>query len=365
MQTGSLGGEARAFFSLGLVVMIGFIAFVGRGVVIPLIVAIFLSFLIHTLKQTIKGGPLVGRFLPDWLCFAFAFALIGSVGLFIIDIVRDNVEALATAAPLYEERLRALSRDAVAVIREQNALPEDFMGGVEALRQQALDMIRPLLAGVGAALRSLTGNIVTVLLYTIFMLLERGRIFRKIDLVCTDGAQLSAVNGAIDDVGRLVRDYITVKTVSNLIVAGGSYAVMRVVGVDFAGFWALLIFLFNFIPIVGAITAIMGPVLLSLVQPDGGVQRALLVLVLLEGVDQLMSSVIEPRLIGKSLNLSPLAILLSLAVWGALWGFAGMLLAVPITVTLMIILAQYEATRPVAIMLSDNGQIASRTAAAA
>jgi predicted PurR-regulated permease PerM len=207
--------------------------------------------------------------------------------------------------------------------------------------------------------RSLTGNSVTIFLYTVFMLLERGRIFRKINLLNSDEDTRRAVNETIGDMARLVREYITVKTVVNLIVATISYFIMLFVGVDFAGFWALLIFLFNFIPIVGAISAISLPVILSLVQPEGGgVQTALLALALLVGTEQAMSSGIEPRLIGRSLNLSPLVILLSLAVWGSLWGFAGMLLAVPITVTIMIILTQFESTRPIAILLSDNGEIA-------
>ena len=71
-----------------------------------------------------------------------------------------------------------------------------------------------------------------------------------------------------------------------------------------------------------------------------------------------MSSLIEPRLIGRTLNLSPLIILLSLGVWGAIWGFAGALMAVPITVTIMIIFTQFNATRPIAVLLSDNGEIA-------
>jgi len=133
---------------------------------------------------------------------------------------------------------------------------------------------------------------------------------------------------------------------------------MTLLEVDFAGFWALLIFVLNYIPIVGAVTAISLPVILLLVQPDGGgLQKALLALGLLVGAEQTMSSIIEPRLIGRSLNLSPLVILLSLAVWGSIWGFAGMLLAVPITVTVMISLTQFEPTRPIAIFLSDNGEI--------
>jgi predicted PurR-regulated permease PerM len=71
-----------------------------------------------------------------------------------------------------------------------------------------------------------------------------------------------------------------------------------------------------------------------------------------------MSNGIEPRLVGRTLNLSPLVVLFSLSVWGSVWGFAGLLLSVPITVAVMLTLTQFEATRPIAIMLSDDGKIA-------
>lgn len=354
------GGQARAFFGLALAVLIGYVAFVGRGVLIPLIVAGFLCFLIYTLKETIKGGPLIGRFLPNWLCYLFAFAAIGSAFVFVVDLIRDNVETLIDKAPLYEARLKDLTQQAINFLDHRNMLPADFLSGVDELRRAGLGMIRPLIADIGASLRAITANVVTIFLYTTFMLLERGRIFRKIDLLSDDGEQRKAVNETIGDIGAMVRDYIAVKTLTNLITAAISYAIMRLIGIEFAGFWALMIFLLNYIPIVGAVSAISAPVLLALVQPEGGgVETALLALVLLVGAEQTMSSAIEPRLIGKSLNLSPLVILLSLGVWGTLWGFAGALLAVPITVTVMIILTQFPATRPIAVLLSDNGQIAA------
>ncbi len=353
-----IGGQARAFFALGLAVLIGFVAYVGRGVIIPVIVAGFISFLIYTLKETIKSGPLIGRFLPNWICYLFAFAAIASAVIFFVEIIRDNIETLIADASLYEARLRDLTHDALNSVRALGVVPDDFLSGVEEIRQSALGLIRPVLSQLGATVRGLTGNIVTIFLYIAFMLVERGRIFRKIDLVSDDDHGRRLVNETIGDVGAMVREYITVKTLSNLVTASLSYVIMRLVGVDFAGFWALLIFALNFIPIIGAISAISAPVLLSLVQPDGGPQKALLALVFLVGVEQTMSSIIEPRLIGRTLNLSPLVILLSLAVWGAIWGFAGLLLAVPITVTVMIVLTQFPDTRWVAILLSDSGQIA-------
>jgi len=157
----------------------------------------------------------------------------------------------------------------------------------------------------------------------------------------------------------MVRQYITVKTVSNLVTAGVSYAIMLIIGVQFAGFWALLIFALNYIPIFGAASAITLPVLLSLVQPDGGgVRMAAITAISLIGAEQIMSNGVEPRIVGRSLNLSPLIILFSLGIWGSIWGFAGLLLSVPITVTVMIVLSQFRSTRAVAIMMSDNGEIA-------
>lgn len=353
-----LGGQARAFFSLALAVLIGFIAYVGRGILIPVIVAGFASFLIYTLKEAIKASPVVGRLLPNRVCYLFAFAAIGSVFLFFVDIIRGNMETLINDAALYEARLRDLSREFLGALESLGVVPADLIGGIDELRQTALSMINPVLSQFGSMVRALTANFVTIFLYTVFMLLERGRIFRKIDKLSADARGRRAVNETIGDIGAMVREFITVKTLSNLVTATASFLVMRLLGVDFAGFWALLIFAFNFIPIIGAPIAMTAPSLLALVQPDGGLHIAALTLGLLIAVDQVMSSAIEPRLIGRSLNLSPLVVLLSLAVWGTLWGFAGLLLAVPVTVTIMIILTQFPATRPVAILMSDTGEIA-------
>jgi predicted PurR-regulated permease PerM len=191
------------------------------------------------------------------------------------------------------------------------------------------------------------------------MLIERARIFKKIGLLGSNDRQRSVINETIADIGVMVRQYITVKTLSNLVTATMSYVIMLIIGVQFAGFWALLIFVLNYIPIFGAASAITLPVLLSLVQPDGGgVRMALIAAVSLIGAEQVMSNGIEPRIVGRTLNLSPLVILFSLGVWGSIWGFAGLLLSVPITVTVMIVLSQFRSTRAVAIMMSDNGEIA-------
>jgi predicted PurR-regulated permease PerM len=135
-----------------------------------------------------------------------------------------------------------------------------------------------------------------------------------------------------------------------------AYAVMAWTGIDFAGFWAVMIFFLYYIPTVGSILAIVAPALLTLVQFDH-LTPFLIVLFVIGTIQIVMANVIEPAIMGRSLNLSPLVVIVSLMVWGTIWGVVGMFLSVPIMVVLLIVLAHFDATRPVAVLLSANGDI--------
>jgi len=355
-------GIARTFYGLAIAVLIGFVAYVGRGVLIPLVVAGFLGFLIFTLKENVRRTPLIGRYMPDWVGYMIAFILIGAGAVIFVEIIRANVETLLSDWPNYERRLRDLLENGLSYLRGVGFVPAELVGGFDQIQQAAVDIIRPFLAQAAGSLRGLTSNFltfITVFLYLVFLLIERGRLFKKISLLGADERQRSIINETIADIGVMVRQYITVKTMSNLVTATASYVIMSIIGVQFAGFWALLIFILNYIPIFGAASAITLPVLLALVQPEGGgVRMAAITLASLLTAEQVMSNVIEPRIVGRTLNLSPLVILFTLGVWGSMWGFAGLLLSVPMTVTLMIVLTQFRSTRPIAIMLSSDGKIA-------
>ncbi len=131
---------------------------------------------------------------------------------------------------------------------------------------------------------------------------------------------------------------------------------MKIVGLDFAEFWALLIFFLNYIPNIGAIVATAFPSLLALIQFQNWLPF-IIITSALTTIQFIVGNLIEPRYLGKSLNLSPLVMLIALAVWGAIWGVIGMFLAVPITVMMIIIFAHFEKTRGLAILLSQDGLI--------
>ena len=372
-------GLARVFYAISIAILIGFILYVARGILIPLVIAMFLSFLIVTLKTAIRRIPFLGKLLPEFIAYILSFVVIALILITLGQIITANATDIIRAGPDYQRRLQAILVDLgnlleslpfvtdwiVSNVEAENTLAEDgtisregYAALLTQFQQEVLGFISGIASEIGQAIRALAQNLVTILLYTSFMLIERGALLRKLGIVAgMQEAQLD-IRQITNDIGDLVRQYISIKTLMGLTTATFSFIIMTILGIDFAGFWALLIFALGYIPIIGAISGVMLPSILALVQPDGGgITLFLLTLGLLTAAEQTVSSVIEPRLMGRSLNLSPLIILLSLTVWGTLWGFAGMLLCVPITVSLMIVCSQFQDTRPVAVLLSDNGEI--------
>ncbi|MFQ6744761.1 MAG: AI-2E family transporter, partial [Alphaproteobacteria bacterium] len=115
-------------------------------------------------------------------------------------------------------------------------------------------------------------------------------------------------------------------------------------------------FITSYIPTIGAFVACGLPILYSLVSAPS-LQQPILTAIGLIGLQILFGNIIEPKLTGKTLNLSTLAILINLVFWGMVWGIAGMFFSVPMLVAIYIICAQFDTTRPIAILLSENGEI--------
>ena len=160
----------------------------------------------------------------------------------------------------------------------------------------------------------------------------------------------------LDRIDRDIRVYIRIKTTLAAATAAVAYVVMTSVHVDFAAFWAVMVFFFYYIPTVGSILAILAPALLTLVQFDH-LTPFLVVLLVIGTIQIVMANVVEPAIMGRSLNLSPLVVIVSVVVWGTIWGVVGMFLCVPIMVVLLIVFSHFETTRPLAILLSADGEL--------
>ncbi len=123
-------------------------------------------------------------------------------------------------------------------------------------------------------------------------------------------------------------------------------------------FLAFLIFLFNYVPYIGSLVATLLPAFFAVLQ-YGSIWYFIYVFGGIQVIQNLIGNYLEPKMMGKSLNMSPLVVVLALAFWGYIWGILGMILSVPITSILIIISAQFDSTRNFAILLSEKGDIES------
>ena len=138
-----------------------------------------------------------------------------------------------------------------------------------------------------------------------------------------------------------------------------SLIVFYICDLNFAVFWAFLIFLLNYIPTIGSLLATLFPVAFSMLQ-FGEFTTASVILVVVGAIQIIIGNLIEPRWMGNSMNISPLISILSLMFWGLIWGTTGMIVSVPFTVVIIIILSEIEGTRPLAILLSEKGDISEK-----
>jgi predicted PurR-regulated permease PerM len=120
--------------------------------------------------------------------------------------------------------------------------------------------------------------------------------------------------------------------------------------------WAFIIFVFNFIPYVGSFIATFLPSVFAVLQFNS-LPQFIWVFLSVQFCQTLVANGIEPKIMGRSLNLSPLVVRITLAIWGTIWGVLGMIISVPVTSILVIVLAQFKETRNIAILLSETGNI--------
>lgn len=317
---------------------------------IPLAIAVLIWTLINALANAISRIG-VGRFrLPRWLGMIVALLVVSGGLVLTGNIITESAQAIVDEAPAYEATINRYLPDIVEFAGIDMA--RDMRSLIKQLNLS--DLVRD----AAVALSGIVGNTAVILIYLLFLFLEQGAFPAKLTALFKDEARRQEMRELLLEVSGLIQRYIRVKTMLNLATAGTSYAVLVWFDVKFAGFWALLIFIMHYIPTVGSALGAVLPSLQVLVQfEDPG--KFLVVLAILGVFPQfIIGNIIEPRFMGRSLNLSPFVIILSLAVWGFIWGVAGLFLAVPLTVIIMIICGHFEPTRWVAVLLSSDGRVA-------
>ncbi len=338
----------RSFLWLGITITLFFILYIGQKLIIPLILAVFIWYLINVLSFAIMKLKIGGRSLPASLRYiASVLVIVAILGVF-FNFITKNVNEVIRVAPEYQERIEPLIDKIYGFLPFEEPPPlKEFVSQLD---------FSGIVRNVAGALGTLAGNAGLISIYVVFLFLEQRSFGPKIKGMAKGNIKEHEVFKIIKEIDEDTRKYIGIKTFASLTTGVVSYGIMAAVGLDFAAFWGMLIFFFNFIPTVGSILATAFPSILALIQ----FEEPTTIGIVIGGIVATQVAVgnfMEPRLMGNSLNLSPLVILLSLSLWGSLWGVPGMFLCVPITVIAMIICSHFPQTRPIAVLLSGNGKI--------
>ncbi len=333
---------------LALFALTGWLLVIGKGIILPIILAAISSYILASASSALaqwRGTRWLPAFARRLLLLLLFVAAIGGMAWVIAITAQDMV----AKAPGYQANLQALAH----TIESQIGLTAE--PDWERLKALTIDQIdaRAWLSTIAGSFSALAGMVALVVVYTVFLGGERLSFKRKLAAAFPDIRRAAEAERIMGVINRRVGEYLAVKTLCNAILGLLSFIVLWLMGVDYALFWAIIIALLNYIPYIGSFIGVLFPVLLSIAQ-FGSIRASLLTLAGLIAVQVYTGNFLEPRMIGRRVNQSPFVVLVALAVWSALWGMAGAILAVPLTSILGIVFAAFAPTRPIAVFLSED-----------
>lgn len=314
----------------------------GGAFLIPIVIAGLLASLTNSAIVKLEHFE-----LPTWLATLIAISAGLIILLLIGAIVQSQSGALALAWPQYTQRINNIMADVAAWTGPQIAERIDT-----AVSNFDVGKIVTNFANKAGSVFS---DIVLILIYTGFLLAERGMLRAKLNLLVPNEADNRELNDVVTSVSHGIRQYLSIKTMVSVLTGTLTYAVLKIYGANFAELLGLFAFLLNFIPVIGSAIAVVIPVVLALMQFDT-VGPALQIAALLAAVQACVGNVIEPKLMGRTLNLSPFVIMVALTFWTTIWGMVGAFLSVPITASTVIVCRNIQSLRWIAVLLSADGK---------
>ncbi len=330
---------------------IGYLLHIGKPFLQPFIIAVVFWYLIISFAKVLNHK--FKKFqLPAPLSLPLAVIICGAFLAITSSIIGSNIEQINGKFPEYKRNLTAITQNTL-----DKYTPNSELDARTFLNTNVYNKID--LSGLaGDAARTaggFAGKTILILIYVLFLLIEYKKIPQKLERITAKGKNYRRTVDILKDISQDLNSYFKIKTAASLITGILSYVVLLGFGVDFAAFWALLIFLLNFIPTVGSILATAFPVLVALVQFQGGYQFFAIGGTLIF-IQIIIGSILEPRFQGNTLNISPLVIILSLAFWATIWGVLGALLCIPIMAILNIVLSKFESTQWISLLISADGE---------
>lgn len=342
---------SRVALWLVVLTLLVLLLYFAQNLLIPVVIAFCIAYMINGIAKLLARLKIGSFSIPHKFCVGTASVILVVIIFVAIEVIIQQVDTMVETAPMYQENFEARLGDLLGLLGI-NELP-DFASILHDVD------LRSLIQGVASTLSSMAGNLVLIIIYTIFILLEQNTFPRKWRaLFATEEKYLQGHN-TLNRINQSIREYISVKTAVSALTALCSFTLMTIMGLNFAIFWAFLIFLLNYIPNFGSLFATLFPIIFSLLQFES-MTSIIILSVGVASIQITMGNFVEPRMMGRTLNMSALVVLIALAVWGAIWGITGMILSVPIMMIVMIVLAEFPETRPISVLLSADGSISEQ-----
>lgn len=330
------------------ITIVGLIYF--ESIIKPIVIAFLFWFVIYQLKISIRKIEILGKSVSALGSNIIAFGIIFFCMYLGGELLIRNIEGLAVSMPEYVAHLDK-SYEAVSALIDDPVYSDYIKKGMNELNLTEL---------ASKFINSFSGtlaNLSVVLIYLIFFILEDTTNNLKLDLLFpVKGKKYEKFNYQLNQIFGSIRSFIWSKTIISLITAVVSYVILLIMNVDYAFFWSFLVFILNFIPYIGPMISSLLPAVFAVLIFDD-LMKFVYVSAALGGVQIILGNFIEPKIMGKGTNLSPVSVLISIAFWGMIWGVVGMILAVPVMAVIVIVLSQIKTTRFMAILLSERGNI--------
>jgi len=326
------------------VIAAGAALFLLRGILTPLALAVFLAVMIDGFARVLRARlPVISERAALILAIVLSVVLFGVSGL----VIADNASTFVGQLVAYTPRLNNLIAQVAGLFGME--VPPTINELFAQLNVSAY------LGDFAKGLQGFASDAFFILIYLGFIIASRRGFQRKVIGLFPHQAERKEALAAFRRIRDGVERYLWVQTVTGLMIAVASWIAMVAVGLDNAVFWAFLIFIASYIPVIGGAVGILAPPIFALIQFET-FWPAVILLAVLQAIQFVVGNIVLPRMQGDSLNMDPVVVLLSLAFWGLIWGMTGMFLSTPLTVMAMVILAQFDGARWLAVLLSADGQ---------
>ena len=322
-------------------VTICFVLNIASNMFIPLVIA---WFILQILRPVVQAGKTLR--LTPWLNVILVFAVLSIVGIIGFKFVTAQVIEFGNVYTAYSDKLI----EWVVKVLDALSIPPETVKNFDWF-----GILRSQVSNISSLIIALSSKFVLTFVFLMFMMLEAPYLDEKIDAAF--GKNAKRVRNILSSISKQVSQYLGTLALISLATGVCVWLVLMFLDVKLAAGWGVLTFLLNFIPTVGSIIATIPPVVMAVIQFSPSLFKPFIVLVSLTAIQVTIGNIITPKVVGDRLGVSPIVILLSLLLWGMIWGIPGALLSTPIISIIKIVCENIPVLKFIAVLIGSGESV--------